>query len=43
MGVFTRLGGLQKSQGFFVIRSCATAHLSACLNRRKTFAQLLGA
>lgn len=43
MGVFTRLGGLQKSQGFLVMRSWAIAHLSACLKRRNTFAQVLGA
>ena len=43
MGVFTRLGGLQKSQGFFAMRSCATAHLSAYLSRRKALEQLLGA
>lgn len=29
--------------GFLVMRSCATAHLRACLNRRKGLVTLLGA
>lgn len=43
MGVFTRLCGLQKLQGFLEMRSCACAHLRACLSRRKGLATLLGA
>ena len=43
IGAFTRLGGLRKSQGFLDVGSCATAHLSACLRRRKAFERLLGA
>lgn len=43
MGVFTRLGGLQESQGFLEMRSCSCAHLRACLSSRKGLATLLGA
>ena len=43
MGVFTRLGGLQKSQGFLVMRSRAMPYLSACLSRRKGFDALFRA
>ena len=43
MGVLARLGGLQKSQGFLAVRSCAMPYLSACLSRRKGFDTLFGA
>ena len=43
IGAFTRLGGLRKSQGFFAMRPCATAHPIACLRRRKAFGRLSGA
>lgn len=43
IGVFARLGGLQKSHAFLVRRSCPTAHLSAYLSSLNGLAMVLGA